>query len=62
MEEYGVQIKDVYNYDETPVRLRQGRTMKKITSAKNKTIQAGRNASRESCTIAECIGAKGSWL
>jgi hypothetical protein len=36
--------------------------MKKITSAKNKTVQAGKNTSRESCTIAECMGATGSWL
>jgi hypothetical protein len=41
-------------------RARQG--YEKITSAKNKTIQAGRNTSRESCTIAKCVGATGSWL
>ena len=57
-----LQPSDIWNYDESPVRLGQGRSQKKITRAKNKRVQAGKNTSRESCSIAECVNVNGTYF
>jgi hypothetical protein len=53
--------RDVYNFDESPIRLGQGGSQKKITAVENKEISAGKNTNRDSLTIAEAISASGDF-
>jgi hypothetical protein len=51
---YEVHAENSYNWDESPIRLGQSKTIKKITALPN--ITAGRNTSRETCTVGEmCV-------
>src|SRR6266480_5724576 len=54
---YEVHAEDSYNWDESPIRLGQSKTIKKITALPS--ITTGRNTSRETCTVRECVSADG---
>jgi hypothetical protein len=60
--QYDIQITDTYNYDETGVRLGQGKKEYVITKSIQATCTAGKLTSRESSTVGETISADGHFL
>ena len=57
--QYHLQIEDIYNYDESPVRLGHSSTTKTITRTRNKKMTSGKILNRESATVGDCISADG---
>jgi hypothetical protein len=57
--QYGLYTTDIYNWDESPLRLGQGSTQTKAASTANPELHCGRNTSRETATIGEFICADG---
>ena len=62
LNQYHIQIEDIYNYDESPVQLGHFNTTKMITRTRNKKTTSGKILNQESAMVGDCISVDGQKL